>query len=70
MNGFSVRRLIPFGNLQPIPWAMLAIAFPSRANLPDSLGRPRTHLGSAAIDVIAYTNGRAVLQCDQFRTAS
>jgi len=38
MNGFSVRRLVPFGNLQRIPWAMLAIAFPSRANLPDSPG--------------------------------
>jgi hypothetical protein len=55
MNGFSVRRLVPFGNLQRIPWAMLAIAFPSRANLPDSPGRRRTHLGSAAIDAIAYT---------------
>jgi len=51
MNGFSVRRLVPFGNLQRIPWAMLALAFPSRANP----GRRRTHLGSAAIDAIAYT---------------
>jgi|SoiMethySBSTD1v2_1073268.scaffolds.fasta_scaffold58920_8 hypothetical protein len=50
MNGLSVRRLVPFGNLQRIPWAMLAIAFPSRAN-----PAPEATLGSAAIDVIAYT---------------